>query len=111
MHYARHLEAAQTGAVDTSDLQTCGFVSLPCVDRQGCQVVLVVPDRLPQHISEADTERVYHHCVLQLDAVAAQPYSVVYVHTGAPQWRQRPNVMQLRGMYERCAPVCVACSA
>ena len=104
MRYARHLEAARSGAVDTSDLDACGFMSVPCVDRQGCQVVMFVPDRLPPHITEADAQRVYHSCIMQLDEVAAQRYSVVYVHTGAPQWRHRPNVTQLRSIFEQCAP-------
>ena len=83
-------------------------------------MVLVVPDKLPPHVSTADAERIYLHIIATLDSIADNPYTVIYVHSGAADWKTRSSVLSLRSQYERCAqpalcasfaPKCSSCSS
>lgn len=103
LRYASDLTLARSDTDQFEDLEACGFLTLPCADLAGRRVVLVVPDKLPAHISGADFERVYQYIIVTLDAIVDSEYTVVYAHTGAADWKARPSVLWLRGQYERCA--------
>ena len=103
--YATALEAACSEEDDFRDLTDCGFLSVPCEDLSGRPVVFVVPQKLPQGALAPDAERLYRFVIQRLDPEVSAPYSVVYVHSDAAERHARPNVLQLRSMYERCALV------
>ena len=103
IRYAKDLTAARADTDELQDIAACGFLTLPCADLAGRRVVLVIPDNLPPHTSTADAERIYLHIIATLDSIADNPYTVIYVHSGAAEWKTRSSVLSLRSQYERCA--------
>lgn len=81
----------------------CGFITFPCKDLEGRQVVLVIPENLPGKIQDIGTERLYLYAITLLDAVTDSSYSVLYIATGALDWQSHPGTLWLRRTYERCS--------
>lgn len=99
--YSKDLAEVQRRSDRFADLEASRFMSLPCSDRDGRQVVLCMPQNLPLDPTGLDLERLYLFTIQMLDSVANAPFSVVYVHTGAEEWRSRPSMLALRNLYER----------
>lgn len=103
--YRNDLAAIQSSSDQFADLEACGFVRLPCQDRAGRPVVMVVPQQLPAQAEAIEAERLYRFVIQKLDSIANAPFSVVYVHSGADEWKVRPTTFALRTLYERYAPL------
>jgi hypothetical protein len=102
LRYRKDLAAAQANEASFGELRDSGFVTLPCQDLAGNQVVMVMPQKLPKGAQAPDAERVYSLVISQLDTEVNKPYVVVYVHTFIAEQQASVSVLQLRGMYERC---------
>jgi hypothetical protein len=112
LRYAQDLAKAQSQAGEGlfEDMVGCGFISFPCNDVEGRQVVLVIPENLPGTVLDLSTERLYLYTITLLDAVTDSSYSVLYIHTGALHWQSHPGTLWLRSAYERCSHL-LACHA